>query len=150
MKKPPPIFQDRLAAGTLIGGGKYRLVERLAAGGNGVVWLADHLALGQSVVAKFPICGKGNQRQQLETEMKLLAQFSNRHPNIVNILDVGFLQTKRILSSPVFKQRHAFRIPLWSYSQESAWLENVCTKMATGSWRSLEPLISYMPINYFI
>ena len=97
MKKPPPIFQDRLAAGTLIGDGKYRLVERLAAGGNGVVWLADHLALGQYVVAKFPICGKGNQRQQLETEMKLLTQFSNRHPNIVNILDVGFYKRSAFL-----------------------------------------------------
>ena len=97
MKKPPPIIHENLVSGTLIGDDKYRLVEKLASGGNGVVWLAEHLALGQQVVAKFPIRGSGNQSDQLETEMKLLAQFSNRHPNIVNILDVGIHKGKAFI-----------------------------------------------------
>ncbi len=85
MKTPPPIPDSDLKAGITIGNEKFRLSRRLARGGNGVVWLAKHLALNQDVVVKFPLSSAG---AQLETEIGHLAKYSNRHPNIVNILDV--------------------------------------------------------------
>lgn len=92
MEKPPPTNRV-LKANDSIGSGRYRLVRKLGAGGNGVVWLAEHAAMGSRVVVKFPNSGAMKDesgREQFEQEVRALVSFSDRHPNIVNILDAGY------------------------------------------------------------
>ncbi|HMO13593.1 MAG TPA: serine/threonine-protein kinase [Pirellulaceae bacterium] len=93
MKKPPPISTNVISNGMRVGKGKYKLIKRLAVGGNGEVWLADHLSIGQPVVVKFPRGKEGIQLSQLVAEIQHLSFFSNRHPNIVNVLDAGLFGT---------------------------------------------------------
>lgn len=67
-------------------------MRRLGAGGNGVVWLATHLGMAADAVLKFPHSQMFEDeagRSQFEKEIRSLVAFSNRHPNIVNVLDVG-------------------------------------------------------------
>ena len=97
MKTPPPISNSDLSPGTLVGNGKYQLIKRLAKGGNGAIWLAEHGSLQQHVVIKFPIRVDDNQIHQLKTEIQHLAKFSNRHPNIVNVLDVDTWKNRPLI-----------------------------------------------------
>lgn len=91
MAVPPPIRRS-LRVGDTVDRGRYKLVRILGAGGNGVVWLAHHSAMNSLTVIKFPnsrVCAEEPAQQQFEQEIRALVSFSNRHPNIVNILDVG-------------------------------------------------------------
>src|SRR6478672_7538451 len=93
MSNPPlPPSLDLLKPGALIAGGRYQLARKLRAGGNGVVWLARHTAMGANIVIKFPrrwATGSRVADEQLEREIQSLVAFSSQHPHIVNILDVG-------------------------------------------------------------
>ncbi len=70
--------------------GRYRIVDRLAAGGMGVVYRGEHMAIGKPVAIKFlhdaltliPDVVKRFQREA--TAMSKLA-----HPNLVSVLDSG-------------------------------------------------------------
>ncbi|MEO8497085.1 MAG: serine/threonine-protein kinase [Planctomycetota bacterium] len=91
MPKPPPTRRVP-QAGERIDGGRYQLVRKLGAGGNGVVWLANHTAMSSQVVIKFPnaiVLKEESGREQFEQEVRSLVAYSNRHPHIVNVLDVG-------------------------------------------------------------
>src|SRR4051812_42910067 len=102
MANPPLPPQDRLMPGATIGAGRYSLIRKLRAGGNGVVWLAKHTAMGADIVVKFPhrwTTGSHAADEQLECEIQSLVAFSSRHPHIVNILDVGEDRGRRFVVS---------------------------------------------------
>lgn len=95
---PPPLRHIR--AGVSIAEGRYQLRQRLGVGGNGVVWLAEHLAMGSQVVVKFPLHGANEANitaAQLDQEKKHLVAISNHHPHIVNILDVGIADGQQFI-----------------------------------------------------
>jgi serine/threonine protein kinase len=89
---PLPPSLDVLKPRAAIAGGRYQLIRKLRAGGNGVVWLAKHTAMGANIVIKFPrrwATGNRAADDQLEREIQSLVAFSSQHPHIINILDVG-------------------------------------------------------------
>lgn len=80
--------QPPLVAGNLLG--RYRLVERLGAGGMGEVWRAVDAALGRDVAVKVlrtEALATPERRRRFETEARTAATLA--HPNIVSVYDVG-------------------------------------------------------------
>lgn len=72
--------------------GRYDLVERIGAGGMGVVYRARDRGLSRDVAVKLvrvehPAGDLGRARQRLLREAQALAQLS--HPNVVSVFDVG-------------------------------------------------------------
>src|SRR5262249_20933430 len=68
--------------------GRYRLEERIAAGGMGVVYRASRLGLAKSVAIKFLHRSQAtvaNRRQRFEREAVALSRL--RHPNLVQVID---------------------------------------------------------------
>lgn len=68
----------------------YRIVERLAAGGMGEVYLAEDLDLHRNVALKllpFELTREEEAREQLITEARLAASLN--HPNIASIYELG-------------------------------------------------------------
>ncbi len=83
------IDHGRFPPGTLLGNGRYRVVERLGRGGMGEVFRADDLKLGQVVALKFlpPDVDRDPARlTQLHTEVRMARQVS--HPNVVRVYDI--------------------------------------------------------------
>jgi response regulator RpfG family c-di-GMP phosphodiesterase/serine/threonine protein kinase len=85
---------DRIEAGTIHGLllGSYRVLERLGAGGMGVVYLAEHVHLRRLVAIKMlPLYAGGDPGGVLLTrffnEIRVIAQL--QHPNIVWAIDTG-------------------------------------------------------------
>jgi serine/threonine-protein kinase len=71
-------------------GGKYKLEQKLAAGGMGSVWLARHLQLQTDVAVKLLDVGpaaSADAHARFEREAKALSKL--RHPNIVQVHDFG-------------------------------------------------------------
>ena len=71
-------------------GGKYRLEERLGAGGMGTVWRARHLGLGSPVAIKLmapELSDSPSQRARFQREARSAAQL--RSPHIVQVFDYG-------------------------------------------------------------
>lgn len=82
----------RVTAGTTHGLvlGNHKVLDRLGAGGMGVVFLAEHLFLNRQEAIKVLPVDEGYSPQQLDrfyTEMQVLAEL--RHPNIVAAYDAG-------------------------------------------------------------
>jgi serine/threonine-protein kinase len=78
-----------LPASSLLGG-RYRLVERLGAGGMSVVWRGFDEVLGRQVAVKVLPTGSGADpvfRRRLRTEAQAAARLS--HPHITNVYDYG-------------------------------------------------------------
>ena len=87
---------DRLDAGTSHGLvlGNYRVLDRLGAGGMGVVFLAEHCFLRRRVAIKVMPSRRGNEHhdalvRRFLNEVRLIAQL--QHPNIIWALDTGEL-----------------------------------------------------------
>lgn len=78
----------RVGPGTLLA--RYRLVEKVGAGGMGDVWRAIDSALGREVAVKLlppeTVAGP-ERRRRFETEARTAAGVS--HPNLVPVFDVG-------------------------------------------------------------
>ncbi|MEC7521562.1 MAG: serine/threonine-protein kinase [Myxococcota bacterium] len=73
--------------------GRYRILSRLGAGGFGVVYLAEHVALRRRVAVKLLEIQGGRRpevRDRFLREARLGAAI--RHPNVVAIHDFGFLE----------------------------------------------------------
>src|SRR5690606_12976260 len=72
--------------------GKYRILDRLGAGGMGEVFEAENLQLGRLVALKIVTQSGGPQaRLRLEREAQIVA--SVHHPNTCAVYDVGVLST---------------------------------------------------------
>ena len=67
--------------------GDYTLVEPLAQGSMGRVFLANHRSTNESVVVKVPLEDVPPQREALEREIRALG--SLQHQSIVRLLDHG-------------------------------------------------------------
>jgi response regulator RpfG family c-di-GMP phosphodiesterase/tRNA A-37 threonylcarbamoyl transferase component Bud32 len=85
---------DRVLAGTTHGlvMGNHRVLERLCAGGMGVVFLAEHLLMKRRAAIKVVPIDEDTHPSVLErfyAEMRVLAEL--RHPNIVLAFDAGVL-----------------------------------------------------------
>ncbi|MCA9701542.1 MAG: hypothetical protein KC431_28740, partial [Myxococcales bacterium] len=68
--------------------GRYRVIDRLGAGGMGVVYLCHDEELGRQVALKL-VGGQG--RPELESRLRREAQALAKveHPNVVPVFDVG-------------------------------------------------------------
>jgi response regulator RpfG family c-di-GMP phosphodiesterase/serine/threonine protein kinase len=89
-----PYQADRIAAGKTFGLvlGQYRVLERLGAGGMGVVFKAEHVRLRQKVAIKvLPLYMSRDQSARnllrFYAEVRAIAQL--QHPNIVRAFDAG-------------------------------------------------------------
>ncbi len=82
--RTPPVIH-MLAPGALVAG-KYRVEEKIGAGGMGSVFRAVDLRLGRMVAIKMQH-GRSASIEQLRHEARLLARLS--HPNVVTVLEVG-------------------------------------------------------------
>lgn len=81
---PTPSLKDPLLAG------RFRLFERLGAGGMGDVWSAEHLASGEMVAVKLlreeSSLNPGG-AARFEVEARTLSRI--QHPNVVKVVDFG-------------------------------------------------------------
>ncbi len=71
--------------------GKYEITRRIARGGMGVVYLAEHATLGRTVVFKvlsYHLAGDRNAKSRFEREARGLSVLD--HPNIVTVHDFGY------------------------------------------------------------
>jgi response regulator RpfG family c-di-GMP phosphodiesterase len=83
---------NRAQAGTLHGMvlGNYRVLDRLGAGGMGVVFKGEHIMMRRPVAIKvLPLYGDQDDRilRRFLAEMRMSAQL--RHPNVVTAMDAG-------------------------------------------------------------
>ncbi|HTJ46374.1 MAG TPA: serine/threonine-protein kinase [Kofleriaceae bacterium] len=72
--------------------GRYRIEQRLGAGGMGVVYRAERVGLAKKVAVKFlhrSQAASPNRRQRFEREAAAMSRLS--HPNLVSIIDFGEL-----------------------------------------------------------
>ncbi len=74
--------------------GKYRLEEKIGAGGFGAVFKATHLALGRSIAVKVFKPSPGNDSADAVERFKLEGVSASRlnHPNAITVLDFGISQ----------------------------------------------------------
>ena len=79
-----------LESGVTLVDGRYRLTERLGAGGMASVWLARDATLGRAVAVKFiadTLAGDAVWHQRFLREARAAARVN--HPNVVSVYDMG-------------------------------------------------------------
>ena len=86
----------RIEAGTTFGLilGNYRVLDRLGAGGMGVVFRAEHIRMRKQVAIKvLPFSPERNERilRRFFSEIRAIAQL--HHPNIVGAIDAGEVES---------------------------------------------------------
>ena len=70
--------------------GRYRVVERLASGGMGIVYRGERVGLGRAVAIKFIwpwIAQEAQIRKRFETEAQAMSRLT--HPSCVGVIDFG-------------------------------------------------------------
>jgi hypothetical protein len=80
------VVTDTAAVGQLVAA-RYRLDERIGAGGMGSVWRARDLHLGRDVALKLVALGEKLARQRFVREGKVAARLD--HPGLCRVYDVG-------------------------------------------------------------
>jgi eukaryotic-like serine/threonine-protein kinase len=85
-----------VASGALLEGTRYRACYRLAQGGMGEVFVAEHLELQTAVVVKLlhpALADRADLVERMRIEGRALALL--RHPNIVSVIDAGRTRSGR-------------------------------------------------------
>jgi hypothetical protein len=88
------VSDDELAPGARVG--EYFIEKRLAAGGQGSIYLAEHRVLGRRAAVKVlhrDTSGSGETTARFVREARVVNMI--RHPNIVDIYDIGTLPDGR-------------------------------------------------------
>ncbi len=91
-----PSWETSLKAGDLVAG-RYRLLRTIGEGGMGSVWAAHHELIGRDVAIKVTgerLAKKEEIRKRFAAEA--LAAGKVRHPNIIDVMDVGQLPDGRV------------------------------------------------------
>ena len=89
---PPPLAHDRLVdrrIGSVVAG-RYRILEKLAIGGMGIVYRAERVGLGRAVAIKFlrsHVVHDADTRARFESEARAASRLN--HPNCVAVIDCG-------------------------------------------------------------
>lgn len=84
-----PDGDPRFAAGRMIGG-RFRIVDRVGAGGMGEVWRAEDTVVGQTVALKFlprDVSGDARWLSRLRREVRVARTVT--HPNVCRVHDIG-------------------------------------------------------------
>jgi eukaryotic-like serine/threonine-protein kinase len=83
---------------------KYRIIEKIARGGMGTVYLADDIDLGRKVALKVMnvVDDSGDLASRMMNEARILARLE--HPAIVPVHDVGILPDRRIFYTMKYVQ----------------------------------------------
>jgi len=111
-------------------GGRYRLVERLGAGGMSVVWRGYDEVLGRQVAVKVlapSFAGDRAFRQRIRTEAQAAARLS--HPHITNVYDYG--ESRGV---PYVVMELVDGVPLAAVTAPMPWPDAVaiCTEVASA------------------
>lgn len=88
---PPAVATSSIAIGDVLEG-RYRIIQKLAAGGMGTVYLAEHTRIKRRLAIKVL-------HAELASELDIVRRFMNEalaagtlgHPNIVEATDMGFV-----------------------------------------------------------
>jgi serine/threonine-protein kinase len=111
-------------------GGRYRLVERLGAGGMSVVWRGYDEVLGRQVAVKVlapSLAADRAFRQRIRTEAQAAARLS--HPHITNVYDYG--ESRGV---PYVVMELVDGVPLAAVTAPMPWPDAVaiCTEVASA------------------
>ncbi|MEV4618552.1 serine/threonine-protein kinase [Asanoa sp. NPDC049573] len=111
-------------------GGRYRLVERLGAGGMSVVWRGYDEVLGRQVAVKVlapSLAADRVFRQRIRTEAQAAARLS--HPHITNVYDYGESR-----GAPYVVMELVDGVPLAAVTTPMPWADAVaiCTEIASA------------------
>jgi len=101
-----------LTKGTMVG--RYRIVEKIGAGGMGEVYLAQDTELDRKVALKFlppHLCQDEDCRKRFKREAQAAAKL--RHPNIITIYEVGDYEGR-----PFFAMEHVEGHSLHHFAHE--------------------------------
>ncbi len=110
-------------------GDRYLLTERLAAGGMGVVWLADEERLGREVAVKVLTEGLAQDQRFIERfrrEARAVASLS--HPNIAQVFDYGEDEGSSYIVMELVRGRDLARV----LREEGTLSFERATRVATG------------------
>lgn len=90
VKPSKPIASDP-RIGALVDG-RYRILARLGGGGMGVVYLAEHERIAKRVALKVMHPQSASEELLARFEREAMAAASIGHPNIVAVMDMGYLE----------------------------------------------------------
>ena len=123
-----------------VGGTQYRLLERVATGGMGMVYAAEDTKLGRRVALKVLDVpdASGELAKRLVREARVLAQLE--HPGIVPVHDVGALADGRVFCTMKFVEgqrldEHLARTP--SLSERLRLFQRICEPVAFAHARGV-------------
>lgn len=95
MKTPAPANTAPLPDG-LARVGRYVIIDRIGAGGMGIVYRAYDPELDRRVAVKLLLPGRGSGQERLAREARAMARVS--HPNVVPVHDVGSIDERLFIA----------------------------------------------------
>ncbi len=118
-----------LAPGRLLG--RYVVIERIGAGGMGVVYAASDPELGRKVALKLMRPDRRDSRGLLDDRLLREAQSMARlaHPNVVSVHDVGWFGDQVFVAMELVEGQTLTR---WLAAEQRSWREVVAVFLAAG------------------